>query len=71
MKMKKEEPKPEVQTAAAPAPKFTLEKLRNSCRELFKITQSTFDGATHGLSGEYTVSEMKSVIAAWQRKEVR
>ena len=71
MKMKKEEPKTECQTIAAPAPKFTLEKLRNSCRELFGITQSAFDGAAYGLSGEYTVAEMKSIIAAWQRKEVR
>lgn len=60
----------ETETAKQP-PKFSLEKLRENCLKLFGVTQSTFDGASHGLSGEYTVSEMKKIIAAWQNKEVK
>lgn len=52
-------------------PKFPLEKLRENCLKLFGVTQSTFDGASHGLSGEYTVSEMKKIIAVWQNKEAK
>ena len=58
MKTKNEDIKREVQ--ASPAPKFTIEKLG-----------STFDGVTYGLSGEFTVSEMKKIISNWQNKEVK
>lgn len=52
-------------------PKFPLEKLRENCLKLFGVTQSTFDGAAHGLKGEYAVSEIKKIIAAWQSKEAK
>lgn len=51
--------------------KFPLEKLRENCLKLFGVTQSTFDGATNGLGGEYTVSEMKKIIVTWQNKEAK
>lgn len=65
----KNDTKQEVLTS--PAPKFTVEKLRENSLKLFGITQSTFDGVAYGLSGEYTVSEMKKIISNWQNKEVR
>lgn len=65
----KNDTKQEVLTS--PAPKFTVEKLRENSLKLFGVTQSTFDGVAYGLSGEYTVSEMKKIISNWQNKEVR
>lgn len=59
--------KPE--TAAAP-PKFTLDRLRKDCLRLFGITVSTFDGATLGLTGSYTVEEMRGRIEQWKNKRV-
>lgn len=56
---------------AEATPKFTVEKLRKNCYTLFGVTQSTFDGATYGLGGEFTVEEMKSAIEKWQKKEAR
>lgn len=50
-------------------PKFTIEKLRENCYAVFGITKSTFDGATFGLDGEFTVEEMKTAIEKWQNKE--
>ncbi len=67
--MKKEEIKKEVQTV--PAPKFSLEQLRENCKKLFGVTASTFDGATYNLKGKYTVSEMKAIIDRWKNKEVK
>lgn len=61
----------EIKETVKQPPKFPLEKLRENCLKLFGVTQSTFDGASHGLSGEYTVSEMKKIIAVWQNKEVK
>ena len=69
MKTKNEDIKREVQ--ASPASKFTIEKLRVNSLKLFGVTQSTFDGVTYGLSGEFTVSEMKKIISNWQNKEVK
>ncbi len=51
--------------------KFTVAKLRENCRELFGISTSTFDGAAYGLTGKYTVDEMKARIKAWEKKEVK
>lgn len=53
------------------APKFLIEKLREHSLELFGITLSTFDGATDGMTGEYTVEEIKSHIENWGKKEVK
>lgn len=65
----KNDTKQEIQTS--PAPKFTIEKLRENSLKLFNVTQSTFDGVTYGLNGEYTVSDMKKIITNWQNKEVK
>lgn len=51
--------------------KFTLDKLRENSDKLFGISTSTFDGAAYGLKGEFTVSEMKNVIANWNKKEAK
>lgn len=61
----------EIKETVKQPPKFSLEKLRENSLELFGVTQSTFDGAAHGLNGEYTVSDMKKIIAAWQNKEAK
>jgi hypothetical protein len=57
--------------AAEKVPKFTIDRLRADCSKLFGVSTSTFDGATHGLKGEYTVEEMKSIIQKWMKKEVK
>lgn len=63
----------ETATAATPtaAPKYTIEKLRQNCLKLFGVTTSTFNGATYGLRGEYTVEEIKKAIDTWQKKPVK
>lgn len=50
--------------------KFTVEKLRKDCSKLFGVSTSTYDGATYGLDGEYSVKEMKDIINKWLKKEV-
>lgn len=70
--MKKKEFPAETETVQpAPEARYPLEKLRSHCMALFGVTTSTFDGAVCGLSGEYTVSGMKSIITKWTDKEVR
>lgn len=51
--------------------KYPVEKLRANCRELFDVSSSTFAGATYGMTGEYTVEEMKAHINAWKAKGVK
>lgn len=51
--------------------KFSIEAHRKNCLALYGVTSCTFDGATYGLDGEYTVEEMKNIIAKWQSKEVK
>lgn len=51
--------------------KIPIEKLRRSCLKLFGITPSTFDGATVGLTGSYTVKEIEAIIKKWLNKEVK
>lgn len=57
--------------AAPPVPKaevgrkIPIEKLRRSCVKLFGVTPSTFDGATLGLTGKFTVEEMQAHIDKW------
>ena len=51
--------------------KITIEKHRRSCLKLYGITPSTFDGATVGLNGSYTVEEMKAIIDKWLKEEVK
>ena len=51
--------------AAKTERKIPIEKLRRSCVKLFGITPSTFDGATVGMEGNFTVAEMQAHITAW------
>lgn len=51
--------------------KYTVEKLRENCRRLFGVSTSTFAGATNGMTGKYTVEEMRSHIKAWGEKGVK
>lgn len=61
----------EAKTAAAPKPpKFNIARLRKECYKLFGVTVSTFDGATHGLTGSFSVAEMRSHIEKWQNKAI-
>jgi hypothetical protein len=55
---------------ASSKPTFTLDRLRKDCHKLFGITESTYDGATFGLSGEYTVEALRNVIEKWQNTQV-
>ena len=61
----------EVQNPQASEPKFSLEKLGENCRALFGISSTHFAGATHGLTGEYTVEEMRKHIGEWDKREVK
>ncbi len=53
------------------AKKYTVEKLQANCRQLFGVSTSTFAGATYGMTGTYTVEEMKTHIEAWRKKGVK
>ena len=55
----------------AAAPKFTVKKLGANCRQLFGVSTSTFAGATYGMTGKYTVEEMRAHIEAWKKKGVK
>lgn len=57
--------------SAAQAPKFTVERLGADCRQLFGVSSCTYAGATHGMTGKYTVEEMKAHIKEWCGKEVK
>lgn len=56
---------------AQAAPKFPVERLAADCRQLFGVSSCTFAGATHGMTGQYTVEEMKTHIKEWCSKEVK
>lgn len=63
-------------TAAKAAPakagggnRFPVAKLRENCRKLFGVSASTFDGATYGMTGQYTIEEMKAHIKEWGNKK--
>ena len=53
-------------------PKFMLSVLRENSIRLFGVSTATFDGATFDLdsNGEYSVDEVKKIIADWNKKEV-
>ena len=64
-----------VKGAIEPAPakaerKIPLDKLRKSCVKLFGVTPSTFDGATVGLAGKFSVAEMQEIINKWLNKPI-
>lgn len=68
----KAKPTVEPQAArSATSQKFTVEKLAANCRRLFGVSASTFAGATYGMTGEYTVAEMKAHIEAWGKRGVK
>jgi len=52
-------------------PKFTLERLRQDCLQIFGVTTSTFDGAASGLDGKFTIDEIKTRIKEWQEKPIK
>lgn len=60
----------EKKEVAATPPKFSIERLRRDSLRIFNVTVSTFDGATHGLKGEFTVEEMRDHIKKWNEKRV-
>ena len=63
--------KEEKAVAQASEPKFPLERLQATCFELFGVPTSTFVGATWGLEGEFTKSEIKARIEDWGKKEAK
>lgn len=63
--------KVEAAEAVQTDPKFSIEKLRENCMTLFGVTTSTYDGATHGLKGDFTVAEMKTAIEKWQNTKIK
>lgn len=56
---------------AAEEKKFPIEKLAANCRKLFGVSSSTFAGATAGMTGKYSVAEMKAHIEKWGRTEAK
>lgn len=57
--------------STANSPKFPISELRKNAMKLFGVTTSTFDGATYGCSGEYTVEQIRDIIVKWKKKEVK
>ena len=72
--MKGKETKPEAEKQVEktePKPKgvkFSVAELRVYAREVFGVSQSTFDGATCGAQGDFTVDEMKKLIEDWLKE---
>lgn len=60
-----------INTADEKTVKFPISVFRKNCVTLFGVTTSTFDGATFGKTGKYTVEEMKSIIKEWGESEVK
>ena len=51
--------------------KFPIEKLAAGCKTLFSVSSSTFAGATAGMTGSYTIAEVKDHIEKWLKKPVQ
>lgn len=64
----KSPPAPEL--PAVNEPVFSLERLRRDCFKVFGITASTFDAATYGLTGEFSVNAIREKIQAFQNMRV-
>jgi hypothetical protein len=73
---------PADKTAAAPVqkdksppvtrpPKFPPAHLRRDCRALFDVSTSTYNAATCGLKGEFTVKEMGAHITNWLKTPLK
>ncbi len=48
--------------------KFSIDALSKNSKKLFGVSQSTFAGATFGLTGDFTVEEMNGKIKEWLNK---
>lgn len=61
---------PPAEVAKPVEPTFTASQLRPDARALFGISQSTFDGATHGVDAEqkFTVNAMRDHINKWLKE---
>ncbi len=62
---------PETGAVQATPQKFPLEKLATGCKTLFGVSASTFAGATAGMTGDYSIAEIKEHITKWLKKEVK
>nr|DAU59653.1 MAG TPA: hypothetical protein [Caudoviricetes sp.] len=54
--------------------KFPYNVLKSQSLKLFGVTSSTFIGATCGCeleNGEYSISEMKSIINKWLNRPIK
>lgn len=60
----------ETEKLPAKQPKFTIERLRKECIHIFGVTASTFDGATFGMKGAYTVEEIRRRLGNWKSDAV-
>lgn len=49
---------------------FSLSVLRKGAVELFGVDTATFDGATVGLEGTYSISEIKDRIANFLKSKI-
>ena len=56
-------------SAAQTAQKFLLSVWQRLAGRFFHVSASTFAGATAGMTGEYTVEEMRKHIDEWLGKE--
>lgn len=56
---------------AAEEPRFPIAKLAANKQKLFGVSSCTFAGATYGMTGEYTVKEIKARIEKWCGTEAR
>lgn len=62
----------EKQNVSTAEKKYTLEKLKEHSARLFGVDESTFIGAATGLTDkEYSVSEIRNIIAKWKAKEAK
>ncbi|MDR1753315.1 MAG: hypothetical protein LBR74_00185 [Eubacterium sp.] len=50
---------------------FALERMQRDCLKLFGISKSTFAGASLGLTGEFTIKEIREKINKWQNTKIK
>lgn len=50
--------------------KFPLPALRSACLDLFGCSSAVFDGATYGLTGKYSVDEIKDRIEKFKKTKI-
>ncbi|MDR0883372.1 MAG: hypothetical protein LBN05_02000 [Oscillospiraceae bacterium] len=69
---------PAAETLTAPAvpsraseKKWPLATLRAQRQALFSVDPVTFAGATAGLQGSYTVTELKARLAQWGKRAIK